>query len=55
MFTKMQDEAVHAIFLCFLEPDQNSNLKIAFLVAGTFIPTDLFRGTLVNHVLKIPD
>ncbi len=36
MVTTMQDEAVHAIFLCFLEAAQNANLKIAFLSAGLF-------------------
>ncbi len=33
-FTTIQDEAVHAIFLCFLEAAQIANLKIAFLNAG---------------------
>ena len=50
MFTTMQVEAVHAIFLCFLEAAQNANLEIAFLSAGplsTYI-SPAMHGKFVN-------
>ena len=40
MFTTIQDSAVHAIFLCFLEAAQNSNLETAFLNAGLFLVSE---------------
>ena len=51
-FTTMHNEAVHEIFLCFLEVAQNANLKIAFLSAGLFTLPALHNYILL-HVAYI--
>ncbi len=49
--TTLYDEAVHAIFLCFLEACQIAILKIAFLSAGPLNASDPY---LVHCTVYIP-